>query len=255
MRKRKVKFIYVVIIAVLAAAAFAVCIFCKDTIVINQGIRAYRSIRQAVLIAGGLLTAAILVLFIIDLIFQLRWKKNFNEAQARIKAKEEENLFKEKQAKEKLSVSRDMDSAQLRKILIRYGEDEWKAISGQLKQICIQLDMMDEQQAKLSHLIENNGAENLSNTEEVLNEVEQYMCKSVRKVINYMDVANASDPADVNRVRDKIYECHNDLQQQLQQVQEFLFAFADFLNTQGDDDQSIQMLNIYKTTILDSIKE
>ena len=81
------------------------------------------------------------------------------------------------------------------------------------------------------------------------------MCKSVRKVINYMDVANASDPADVNRVRDKIYECHNDLQQQLQQVQEFLFAFADFLNTQGDDDQSIQMLNIYKTTILDSIKE
>ena len=255
MRKRKIRLIYVIIIIVLFIIAMAVLGMSRDSIVIANGIRFYRRIRQTVLITGIVLTAAVIILYIIDSAFVLRAKKNFNEAQAAVKAQEEANVYKEKQSRENLSVSREMDSARLRQILNSYSAGQWSALSGQLRQICIQLDMMDEQQAKLSHLIENNGADALSNTEDLLNKVEQYMCKSVRKVINYMDVANASDASDVSRVQEKIYECHTDLQQQIQQVQEFLFAFADFLNTQGDDDSSLQMLDIYKTTILDSIRE
>ena len=255
MRKRKIKLIYVIIAAAVFAVAFAAVAFSKDSIVISQGIRFYRFLRQIVVIIGSILVAALIILYIIDSVFVLRAKKNFNEAQAAVKAQEEANVYKEKQNRENLSVSKEMDSARLRQILNSYSAGQWSALSGQLRQICIQLDMMDEQQAKLSHLIENNGADALSNTEDLLNKVEQYMCKSVRKVINYMDVANASDASDVSRVQEKIYECHTDLQQQIQQVQEFLFAFADFLNTQGDDDSSLQMLDIYKTTIMDSIRE
>ena len=255
MRKRKIKLIYVIIAAAVFAVAFAAVAFSKDSIVISQGIRFYRFLRQIVVIIGSILVAALIILYIIDSVFVLRAKKNFSEAQAAVKAQEEANVYKEKQSRENLSVSREMDSARLRQILNSYSAGQWSALSGQLRQICIQLDMMDEQQAKLSHLIENNGADALSNTEDLLNKVEQYMCKSVRKVINYMDVANASDASDVSRVQEKIYECHTDLQQQIQQVQEFLFAFADFLNTQGDDDSSLQMLDIYKTTIMDSIRE
>ena len=255
MRKRKIRLIYVIIIIVLFIIAMAVLGMSRDSIVIANGIRFYRNIRKLILIIGCILSAAIIILYIIDSVFVLRARKNFNEAQAAVKAQEEANLFKEKQQKENLSVSREMDSARLRQILNSYSAGQWSSLSGQLRQLCIQLDMMDEQQAKLSHLIENNGADALSNTEDLLNKVEQYMCRSVRKVINYMDVANASDAADASRVQEKIYECHTDLQQQIQQVQEFLFAFADFLNTQGDDDSSLQMLDMYKTTILESIKE
>ena len=48
---------------------------------------------------------------------------------------------------------------------------------------------------------------------------------------------------------------HEEGQKQLQQVQEFLFALADFLNKQGGDDNSIEMLDIYKSTILSSIED
>ena len=255
MRKRKVKLIYVIIvIAVFAAALLLIGLF-KDSIVISNGIRFFRSIRTVILTAGVILTAAIIVLFFIDLALSLRAKKNFNEAQARVKAQEEENIYNEKKSRENLSVSKNMDSVRLRQILSSYGTGQWQGISDRLGSLSSRLDMMDEQQRKLDHLIENNGAQALSDTQRLLDEVEQYLCRSVRKVINYMDVADAEDPDDVSRVEEKIYECNAACLAQLDQVQEFLFAFADYLNTQGDDDSSIQKLDLYKTTILDSIKE
>ena len=255
MRKRKVKLIYVIIVIAVFAAALLLLGLFKDSIVISNGIRFFRSIRTVILTAGVILTAAIIVLFFIDLALSLRAKKNFNEAQARVKAQEEENIYNEKRNRENLSVSKNMDSIRLRQILSSYGAGEWRGVSDKLTQLSSRLDMMDEQQRKLDHLIENNGAQALSDTQDLLDEVEQYLCRSVRKVINYMDVADAKDADDVSRVEGKIYECNAACLAQLDQVQEFLFAFADYLNTQGEDDSSIQKLDIYKTTILDSIKE
>ena len=255
MRKRKFRLVYVIIVIAVFAAAFAVLSFCKDSVVISNGIVFFRAVKRTVLALGGALSAAAVIIYITESVFLLKAKKNYVTAQEEIKVQQEKDLYNEKKSRENLSVSRDMDSVQLRRILSSYGAAQWSVLSGQLRQICVQLDMMDEQQAKLAHLIENNGADALSNTQDLLDKVEQYLCKSVRKIINYMDVADSGNPADVSRVQEKVYECHSDLQQQLVQVQEFLFAFADFLNTQGDDDSSMDMLDIYKTTILDSIKD
>ena len=114
---------------------------------------------------------------------------------------------------------------------------------------------MDEYQEKLVHLLETNGADSLSNTNEVLDQVEQYLCKNVRKVLNYMDVADEDNERDVGQVSLRLTACHEEGQKQLQQVQEFLFALAEFLNKQGDDDNSMDLLNIYKSTILSSIQD
>ena len=119
----------------------------------------------------------------------------------------------------------------------------------------MQLDIMDEYQEKLVHLLETNGADSLSNTNEVLDQVEQYLCKNVRKVLNYMDVADEDNERDVEQVSLRLTACHEEGQKQLQQVQEFLFALAEFLNKQGDDDNSMDLLNIYKSTILSSIQD
>ena len=255
MRRQKAGLALVAASIIIYAAAAAAIFMCKDHLVITAGIKAYRAINRTVLISGGILCAVIAAIYIARSVSKIRSEKISNKAEAAAKAQREADLCREKKERESLSVSRDMDSGRLRQIMDSYSAGQWSALSAQLRQLCIQLDMMDGQQEKLSHLIENNGADSLSNTKDMLDKVEQYMCKSVRKVINYMDVANASDAADVSRVREKINECLTDLQQQIRQVQEFLFALADFLNTQGDGDNSMQMLDIYKETILDSIRE
>ena len=76
-----------------------------------------------------------------------------------------------------------------------------------------------------------------------------------RKVLNYLDVADSDVEKDVRLVEEKLVVCHEEGQKQLQQVQEFLFALTEFLNKQGEDDNSMEMLDIYKTTSLSSIEE
>ena len=254
-RRRKFKLIYLIIIVVIYAAALIALGTMKDAMVISSGIRVYRSLRNTVRYVGGIVVLIAVILFVYDLICQIRWRKKQDEAQAKSRADEEERIYNVQKEQETLSVSRSMDSLKLRKILEEYSGGEWKYLAGELQQLHIQLDMMDEQQEKLAHLLRNNGADALSNTEDILDKVEQHMCRSVRKVINYMDVANADRPDEVRKVQEQLYECHSDNQTQLQQVQEFLFALADFLNTQGDDDSSTQMLELYKNTILDSIND
>ncbi len=74
-------------------------------------------------------------------------------------------------------------------------------------------------------------------------------------MLNYLDVADEEEEKDVRLVQEKLADCHEEGQKQLQQVQEFLFALAEFLNRQGEDDNSMEMLDIYKSTILSSIED
>ena len=74
-------------------------------------------------------------------------------------------------------------------------------------------------------------------------------------MLNYLDVADDEEEKDVWLVQTKLAACHEEGQKQLQQVQEFLFALAEFLNKQGEDDNSMEMLDIYKSTILSSIED
>ena len=227
--------------------------FTRDDIIIQQGIRFYRTLNAAVLIVGGFCTAALLVHFLLNWNKQQKRKRAQDEETAKQQAALEEEAMEKERHREILSVSKKMDSMRLREVLSTYEAGAWIELAQPIAKIRMQLDIMDEYQEKLVHLLETNGADSLSNTNEVLDQVEQYLCKNVRKVLNYMDVADEDNERDVGQVSLRLTACHEEGQKQLQQVQEFLFALAEFLNKQGDDDNSMDLLNIYKSTILSSI--
>ena len=254
-RKRKVKFIYVVI-AVGCSAIACVCLhFGMHGIVINYGIRFYRSLRNIVFSISIIISLAVTVLYVLDAVRQRKWQKARDEEAAKSEALRQEALQEREKHREVLSVSKKMDSEKIRELLTEYAARKWKAMAQPLMQLKLQLDMMDEHQEKLSHLLDVNGADALANTEDILDRVEQYLCKNVRKVLNYLDVADDEEEKDIRLVQEKLALCYEDGQKQLQQVQEFLFALAEFLNKQGGDDNSMEMLDIYKSTILSSIED
>lgn len=254
-RKRKVKFIYVVI-AVGCSAIACVCLHLgMHGIVINHGIRFYRSLRNIVFSVSVIISLAVTVLYVLDAVRQRKWQKARDEEAAKAEAMRQEALREREKHREVLSVSKKMDSEKIRGLLAEYAAQKWKALAQPLLQLKLQLDMMDEHQEKLSHLLDVNGADALANTEDILDRVEQYLCKNVRKVLNYLDVADDEEEKDIRLVQEKLALCYEDGQKQLQQVQEFLFALAEFLNKQGGDDNSMEMLDIYKSTILSSIED
>lgn len=226
----------------------------RDDIIIQQGIRFYRTLNTAVLIVGAPVTAGFLVHFLLNWSKQQKHKRAQDEETAKQQAALEEEALEKERHREILSVSKKMDAMRLKEVLSTYEAGAWIQLARPIAKIRMQLDIMDEYQEKLVHLLENNGADSLSNTNEVLDQVEQYLCKNVRKVLNYMDVADEDNERDVEQVSLRLAACHEEGQKLLQQVQEFLFALAEFLNKQGDDDNSMDMLNIYKSTILSSIQ-
>jgi hypothetical protein len=254
-RKRKVKFIYVVI-AVGCSAVACVCLHLgMHGIVINYGIRFYRSLRNILFCISAVISVAVTVLYVSDTIKQRKWQNARDEEAAKAEMMRQEALREQEKHREVLSVSKKMDSEKIRGLLREYAGQKWKALAQQLMQLKLQLDMMDEHQEKLAHLLDVNGADALANTQDILDRVEQYLCKNVRKVLNYLDVADEEEEKDVRLVQEKLADCHEEGQKQLQQVQEFLFALAEFLNRQGEDDNSMEMLDIYKSTILSSIED
>lgn len=227
----------------------------RDNLIIRLGIRLYRQLFFIVLIAGGLIVIALLVYFLLNWKQYQTQKRTQDEETARHQAALEEEALEKERHREILSVSKKMDAMRLKELLATYETQTWSMLAQPIAKIRMQLDIMDEYQDKLVHLLETNGADSLSNTNEVLDQVEQYLCKNVRKVLNYMDVADEDSEKDVEQVKLRLNACHEEGQKQLQQVQEFLFALAEFLNKQGDDDNSMDLLNIYKSTILSSIQE
>lgn len=251
--KRKVKFIHVVI-AVGCAIIACVCLHLgMHSIIINYGIRFYRGLRNVVFFISAVVSIAVIALYVSDAVRQRKRQSAQDEEAAKAEAERQEALRELEKHREVLSVSRKMDSEKVRGLLTEYASHKWKALAQPLLQLKLQLDMMDEHQDKLSHLLDVNGADALANTEDILDRVEQYLCKNVRKVLNYLDVADEEEEKDVQIVQEKLSVCHEEGQKQLQQVQEFLFALAEFLNKQGEDDNSMEMLDIYKSTILSSL--
>ena len=88
-----------------------------------------------------------------------------------------------------------------------------------------------------------------------MNQVEQYICKKMLSVCNYISIVDTNDKNEVAKIKKKIDARIEDVSKQLDQVQEFLFNLADFLNKQNDDDATPETLEIYKTLILKSIND
>jgi len=220
----------------------------KDSIIIYLGIGAYKVLRS-ILIGALALSAVGSAGSGIRLAGQIRQQITSD--------RERQQIIEDKQRQEppRLSVKDKLENAYLRELLKKHMQNQWSNLTESITKCTSQLEQMDEYQDKLSRLLKNNGADMLYDTEDVLDRVEQYICRNVRKVLNYMEVADSRLPADSDMVKSKLADCWESNQEQLRQTQEFIFALTDFLNQQGDSENDATMLELYKKTILDSIKE
>lgn len=222
---------------------------CRDSIVIEYGIHLYRVLNTVSIVAVAVCTAALAAAAIL-LAYRIISDKKAKSEEAE---KESDARREAGEQKAVLSVRKEMDSAKLYNILTEYASESNAASDGLLK-CALQLKTMDVYQEKLSKLLENNGVTSLSDTQEVLDKVEQYLCKEARKVINYIDVSDSASKEDAEMVSKKVEICYRECQVQLEQVKNFLFAMADFLNKQGDNDTTPETLEMYRKCILESIE-
>ena len=254
-KSKKVLMILFVIILVILIITAVILNVNKDTMIINMGVRSYNRISSFLPLIEVIVLIVVAFIFLLVTFREIRQAKRTIQEQMQAEKTAQEAQRSQDEEREILSVSKKMDSMKIRDLLLSEASGKWSGLTPELMQIKKQLDQMDEHQETLAKLLKENGATSLANTEDMLNDTEQYLCKNVRKVLNYMSVADEEVPQDVQLVRQKLLQCKEDGDTLLNQVQQFLFSLAEFLNTQGSDDNSMEMLDLYRSTILSSIEE
>ncbi len=242
----KKNLIRLLIVAGLSLAAIGGVFLAKDNIVIYLGIRMFRALSIGVIGAGLLATVATIVASGVS----------YSRLQDQLETSIKEQARIEEQHKKqtaRLSMENKLDNETLRRVLGQKMSAEWSACASDIGGCIEQLSTMDDYQAKLKKLLESNGADTLYDTEDVLDQAEQGMCRNVRKVINYMEVADAGSDEGTSMIKEKAADCSRLNSEILKQSREFVFALTEYLNRQGDTSDDISMLEVYKKTILRSI--
>ena len=229
---------------VIVGIGILMLVLSKDSVVISIGIRSYRGLYQ-----GGLIAEVALV--ILFLILSLRDARKKNAA----KKEEREQSADRQKLEADLPVNGRLTDVKVRELLKENDSGKWRALQDAIGGLAAQMCQMDSYQERLANLLTSNQASTLGDTEEVLDQVEQYICRNIRKVLNYMTVYDPASQEDAAALEKLIEECRDANQEQLTQTKEFVFALTEFLNRQGDSSQDTYSLELYKKLILDSIKE
>ena len=229
---------------VIVGIGILMLVLSKDSVVISIGIRSYRGLYQ-----GGLIAEVALV--ILFLILSLRDARKKNAA----KKEEREQSADRQKLEADLPVNGRLTDVKVRELLKENASGKWRALQDAIGGLAAQMCQMDSYQERLANLLTSNQASTLGDTEEVLDQVEQYICRNIRKVLNYMTVYDPASQEDAAALEKLIEECRDANQEQLTQTKEFVFALTEFLNRQGDSSQDTYSLELYKKLILDSIKE
>ena len=245
MSKKKMNsfpFILLVILIIVNVAIFA----CRDNLIIYMGIRQYRVVD----LAAKILLGVSAVLCVVLNIGRLKGSEDKPK-----KAPAKEKAGKEKEAV--LSVRDKLSGDELLEMFSSYMAGEWDGtLPDRLTDECIrQFEGIRDYKKRLHVLLENNDAAVLSDTEDMLADVEQHMFRNLRKVINYLSVADPKNEEDVRRTNEIMEECIRLNHEHLTQVQDFIYALTDYLNHQGESGTDMNMLEVYKNTILQSIGE
>ncbi|MBE5999233.1 MAG: hypothetical protein Q4C02_06865 [Eubacteriales bacterium] len=223
----------------------------RQAIIIEKGVSGFRS--QAATLTTILVFMAVLTLliFILEAVRDSAQKKKEEPHTGDRLSKEARNAGRK--ARATLSVQGTLDPEKIRELLLQQAEGEWHRYRGNISLCVGVMDQMTECLDRLDTLLSMNGAETLRDTEDVLRQVQQYICRNMRKVINYLSAVDVDSPEAEEGIRQRFTECISDSSKKLDKVNEFLISLSDFLNSQGDDTSSLDMLDIYRDTILESI--
>lgn len=112
-----------------------------------------------------------------------------------------------------------------------------------IKTVIRTMNVMDDLQDRLKELLDNNGADALRDTEDILDDVEQHLCRNVRKLINNITILDMGNSRDREKIVSAAVECSEQNQKLLKLTKDFMGSLVEFLNRQGDSssEEEIQM--------------
>ena len=221
----------------------------KSQIIIDHGINGYRSYVSVTTGLFVVFALAALISAVTGAVAESRRRRQEEEAAGRARPAAD--------AKKRASLSVDgtLDPEEIRQYLLTKGGEEWYRYRGNIRTCIGVMDEMQECLNRLDTLLDMNGAESLRDTQEVLRQVQQHICRNMRKVINHLSAVDVDSPEAEAGIRQRFGKCISDSNEKLDKVNAFLVSLSDFLNTQGEDSSALDMLDIYKGTILESIGE
>ncbi len=114
--------------------------------------------------------------------------------------------------------------------------------------------VMDELQQKLKTLLDDNGADALRDTEELLDHVEQHMCRNVRKLLNRMTILDERNSADRTTLLEEGVACAGNNQKLLELTKNFMNSLVDLLNRQGEQNCE-EEISMYRDAITHQISQ
>lgn len=214
----------------------------KDAIVIRTGVRAYHTAASVL----AVLCAACFVMAAIAMARSLLRKKAEKEQMEKLEREDRPA------APDPVLSARGMDPGKVQDMLKALYKDSSHACEMEIMQCISLMQGMDLCQEKLAKLLADNGASGLEDAADLLDKVEQYLCREVRKALNYLNVSGPSEE-DQAKVREQFLECIRNCSERLGQAREFLFCLAEYFNRQGGDDTTKDTLELYKKCIMDSI--
>ena len=121
-----------------------------------------------------------------------------------------------------------------------------------VKTVIKTMDVMDDLQDRLKELLDNNGADALRDTENILDDVEQHICRNVRKFINNITILDMKNSRDREKIINSAVECSEQNQKLLKLTKDFMTSLVEFLNRQGDS-SSEDEINMYKEALTEQL--
>ncbi|MBO4457405.1 MAG: hypothetical protein J5802_06785 [Butyrivibrio sp.] len=226
----------------------------EDSLIVDVGIRIFgilSIIATAVLVVVALGFVVILAMFL-TASAALKKQKIIEEADSNVGPV--------------LKVKGKLDPTQIRNSLLAEGDNWIKAITAAnpkeademeeaLSNVRQTMTKMDDYQQRLKNLLDSNGADALRDTEEVLDRVEQHLCRNVRKLLNIMTVSSPNTQNDLDVVELTAKNCAEDNDRLLKTTKEFIVAVTEFLNSQGDSGSDINEVEVYKNALTTQIEE
>jgi len=223
------------IILLAAGAMLAIPVNIADTsIIIHMGIHAYKTLSvlaYVILVSGG---GLVLTGFAKKIILNRR----LEASKTKVIEQQREN------SRPVLSyTATSYDPADIRHRLEGIAQQR-PDLTQAIGQCHLQMDEMDKRQMKLKELLDLNDAEYLRNTESLLNDVEQFICKNFRKVINRCVVSDIGD--DQVFSKDNQYETDIQLinaalqrnQCELDNIKKFLADLADLISEENNNPET-----------------
>lgn len=213
----------------------------ENAFIINIGARGYKLLRNFTGITTGLVFAIYLICMIAYLIRVISEKAPAPKEEPEVKP---EGM---------LSASGKLSDDYVMKQLVNQGLTKWKCLEKEVSGLTDQLILMNSYQDRLSKLLANNSAQALSDTEDILERIEQQILGNVRKVLNFMEILGTDDKQTVSEY---IEVCIQDNKKLLDGTKDFLLCVTGFLNNQGTNgDADLQMVEDFKAILVGNIQE